>query len=229
MKAGLLQCDHVAPKYRAKFGDYPDMFAALFPELEWKLYDVVNGQFPESLDECDLYMTTGSRYSVYENLEWIVRLKEMIKAIYHQNKFFIGFCFGHQLIGEALGGKVEKSPNGWCVGVHDFEIGEEMGWMQSAQKTLSLLMMCQDQIVKLPTNAKILGSNEKCPIGIMQVGKRILGIQAHPEFPKEYDKLLMEQRVEKMGAAIVQNGITSLNKTIHPQLIHDWVMNFIKS
>ena len=121
MKAGLFVCDHVQLKYQNLFGDYPDMFAQLLPEFEFQFYDVYNGQFPESLDECDLYMATGSSHSVYENLDWIIKLKKVIRDIYDQNKIFIGFCFGHQLIGEALGGKVAKSPNGWCVGVHEFE------------------------------------------------------------------------------------------------------------
>ena len=126
MQVGLFICDHVKPQYRDQFGDYPDMFMRLFPGFDFKLYDVCSGQFPERLDECDLYMATGSSHSVYEDIDWIHQLKEVIREIYKQQKYFIGFCFGHQLMGEALGGKVEKSEKGWCVGVHEFKIQKQV-------------------------------------------------------------------------------------------------------
>lgn len=226
MKAGLFLCDHVKDNYQSRFGDYQDMFAGLFPNFEWKLYDVINSEFPESLSECDLYLATGSHHSVYENLNWINRLKELIREIYLQKKYFIGFCFGHQLLGEALGGKVEKSSNGWCVGVHDFDIVSKQSWMVPFQEQISMLMMCQDQVVQLPPDSKILAKSEKCPIAMFQVGKTMLGIQAHPEFSREYDQLLMENRIERIGESIVKKSIESLEKEIHPQIIREWVNKF---
>ncbi|MFT5169340.1 MAG: GMP synthase-like glutamine amidotransferase [Saprospiraceae bacterium] len=227
MKAGLFVCDHVQLEYQPQFGDYPDMFARLFPEFEFILYDVYNGHFPESIEECDLYMTTGSSHSVYEDLHWINQLKQVIRDIHDQDKYFIGFCFGHQLIGEALGGKVKKSPNGWCIGVHEFEMVEQKEWMKPPQSQFNLLMMCQDQIIQLPENALVLAGNKKCPIGMIQMGQKILGIQAHPEYSKAYDQTLMENRINRMGQEVVKQGIESLENPVHQNLIHDWVINFI--
>jgi len=227
MRAGLLVCDHVKDEYQKEFGDYPDMFAALLPELEWTLYDVVNGIFPKDLDECDVYMATGSKHSVYEPLAWIKELKELVRSIYRSQKYFIGFCFGHQLIGESLGGRVAKSPNGWCVGVHSFDIWHQKSWMSPAIKNLSLLMMCQDQIIDLPTDSKILGGNDMCPVGLIQVGDRVLGIQAHPEFTKAYDLMLMETRMNRMGDDVAAKGIESLSVDIHPEVIRSWILRFL--
>ena len=223
MRAGLFICDHVKPEYREEFGDYPDMFIRLFPEFEFQLYDVCNGQFPVHLDECDLYMATGSSRSVYENLDWIKRLKEIVRTLYEKQKYFIGFCFGHQLMGEALGGKVEKSPKGWCVGVHEFEIQKQKDWMQPFQNQLNLLMMCQDQVVQLPEGAEVLAGNPMCEVGMFQVGETMLGIQAHPEFSKAYDRTLMELREERMGAETVAAGVASLEKDLHVGLLHQWI------
>ena len=227
MTAGLFICDHVNPEYQNEFGDYPDMFKNLFPEFNWKLYDVCNNHFPEHIDECDLYMTTGSRHSVYENIDWINKVKKTIREIYVRDKYFIGFCFGHQLMGEALGGKVGKSPNGWCVGVHKFKIMGKKEWMSPFQSTINLLMMCQDQVLELPEGAELLAGNKKCPNGIFQVGRKMLGIQAHPEFSKAYDKLLMEIRIKRMGEEVVENGIISLEKKVHWEIIRDWVIGFL--
>ncbi|MEO1262525.1 MAG: amidotransferase [Bacteroidota bacterium] len=228
MTAGLFICDHVPSEYQSTFGDYSDMFARLFPEFEWKLYDIINGRFPRDLNECDVYMATGSHHSVYENLAWINKTKEMIRELYSLNKFFIGFCFGHQLLGDAMGGKVEKSSNGWCVGAHVYTVSEQTDWMVPYRNPVNLLMVCQDQVVKLPEHARVLASAEMCPNAIIQVGQRMLGIQGHPEFSKEYDQFLMEKRVERIGAEVVKEGIKSLEKKIDTDLIHDWILAFLQ-
>ena len=235
MKIGLFICDHVSPEYQTRFGDYNMMFANLFPELGacptepggWKLYDVCNNQFPENLNECDCYMATGSSHSAYDDLDWIVRLKKVIQDIYEQDKYFIGFCFGHQLMGEALGGKVEKSKKGWCVGVHEFKVYHEQSWMQPFKNQYNMLMMCQDQVVKLPENAIVLAGNEMCPVGMFQIGNKMLGIQGHPEFSKSYDQLLMEKRRHSMGEEVVQKGIKSLEKNLDTDLIQNWIYRFL--
>jgi len=228
MKAGLFECDHVNAEYQNQFGDYSDMFVRLFPELEWTFYDVCNGEFPSDLNECEVYFATGSRRSVYEREDWIDQVKATIRAIAAMDKYFVGFCFGHQLLGEAMGGKVGKPPNGWCVGVHEFEVLRQVDWMQPFQSNINLLMMCQDQVLELPKEAKIWAGNEKCPVGIFQVGEKMLGIQAHPEFSKTYDQLLMEMRLDRMGDALVREGINSLEKAVHQEVIRNWVLNFVQ-
>ncbi len=228
MTAGLFVCDHVKPEYQNEFGDYPAMFARLFPSYDWILYDVCNGQFPENLAECDVYMATGSHHSVYEELDWITQLKKVIVQLYEQRKYFVGFCFGHQLIGEALGGKVGKSLNGWCIGVHNFDIIDSPNWMTPSKNDFNILMMCQDQILELPPNTKVIASNKMCPNAMISVGNHFLGIQGHPEFTKAYNRLLMNARVERMGKELVIAGIESLAIEVDQQLIRDWVRSFLK-
>ena len=228
MKAGLFECDHIDVEYQDKFGDYSAMFAQLFPELEWTFYDVCNGEFPKDLNECEVYFTTGSRKSVYDKEDWIDQLKATIRKISESDKYFVGCCFGHQLLGEAMGGKVSKSPNGWCVGVHEFEIKKAAKWMQPFQNNINLLMMCQDQVLELPEGAKVLAGNQTCPAGVFQVGGKMLGIQAHPEYSKAYNQLLMEMRIDRMGKTVVNDGIARLEKEVHQNIIRSWILNFIQ-
>lgn len=228
MTVGLLVCDHVDKQVQSKFEDYPDMFQNLFPELDFRIYDAINGEFPQDLsNECDAYMATGSQYSVYQDIKWINNLKEVIRAIHALEIKFVGYCFGHQLLAEALGGRVAKSENGWTVGVHSFAIQSPKPWMDPNQTTLDLLMMCQDQVSHLPPNSELLAGNSQCPIGVFQVGKNAIGMQAHPEFTSDYDRYLIEKRRERIGNDSVEKGLSSLNQEVDKKLIHDWVLNFI--
>lgn len=226
MKVGLFICDHVEDKLQSEFGDYPDMFARLFPEFNFVLYDVCKGHFPEDVKECEIYMCTGSFRSVYDDIDWITQLKSVIREIYEQKIFFIGCCFGHQLIGEALGGKVQKAPTGWCVGIHQFEIQKQKEWMPLGASSFNILMLCQDQILELPPHSQVLASNALCPVGVIQVGETMLGFQGHPEFSKGYDTILMQNR--SIGADIVKKGLASLELEIDTTVFRDWIFGFLK-
>lgn len=226
MKVGLLNCDHVRDDLRPAHGDYPAMFRALLPGLEFEIFNVCDGNFPSSPGDCEAWMITGSKHSVYDEVDWILRLKVFVQNIYRHRAPCVGVCFGHQMIGEALGGKVEKSPNGWCVGVHEFEVFENESWMQPFQPKLNVLMSCQDQVLQLPPDSKVLARSPLCPVAIFTVGKTMLGIQGHPEFSKEYDRALMEGRQEKIGERTFQKGIESLALPVGRSLMANWIFNF---
>lgn len=228
MKVGLLECDHVAKQLQHIGGDYQDMFRVLFPDLELVSYDLCKQHFPNSVQECDAYLVTGSKFSVYEDIDWINQLKNFVREIHQSQKYYIGICFGHQMLAEALGGKVEKSERGWCVGVHSFDIIEQEPWMQPFKKSLQLLMSCQDQVQQLPANSSILAKSSNCPIGMFTVGENMLGIQAHPEFPKAYSLALMEARRDRIDSLVVEQGIKSLASNLDGRYFANWIMQFLE-
>lgn len=227
MKIGLLECDHVAEPLRQIAGDYRDMFRVIFPGIELEIYDVCNGQFPASAAACEAYVCTGSRFSVYDPGAWIAELKSLVQGIYRGGQKFVGVCFGHQMLGEALGGKVEKAASGWNVGVHRFDILRQEAWMDPFQTPLQLLMSCQDQVIQLPENSTVLAAATNCPVGMFRVGEHMLGIQAHPEFPKEYARRLMEFRRDKIGPVKVAAALESLNQPVHSEVLAHWMTRFL--
>ena len=229
MKIGLLECDHVRDELLSIAGDYRQMFPALFKGIttswEWVFYDLINGHFPKHIDECDAYICTGSRFSVYDREPWIVQLKTLVQNLYAAKKPFVGVCFGHQMLAEALGGKVQKADVGWCVGVHCFQTSNSNATIQNPQ----LLMMCQDQVVKLPPHATVLASTPDCPVAMLQVGDTMLGIQAHPEFGKPYEAALINIRIEKIGEQKAQKALESLTQPVDTQAMAHYIRQFVES
>ena len=52
-------------------------------------------------------MCTGSRYSVYEDRPWINALERYVREARDASDPFVGICFGHQVLAQALGGEGE--------------------------------------------------------------------------------------------------------------------------
>lgn len=232
MNIGLLQCDHVAERFQPIAGDYPEMFGALFADrsnINLVPYDVCKGIWPASLQECDAYLCTGSRWSVYDDVAWIHELKRFVRRAYESGTPFIGICFGHQMLAEALGGKVEKANYGWGVGIQPVEILQAEPWMQPAQATLKLHYMHQDQVTRLPENSVVWGRSEHCPVAAFRVGDTMLGLQAHPEFTNEYISALLADRRERIGAARVEQAQASLVHSTDEAVFLRWSIEFLKA
>jgi GMP synthase-like glutamine amidotransferase len=221
---GLLQCDHVRPEFLPIAGDYDAMFRRWLPG-EWRVYDVTRGERPAAIDECDAYVATGSRASVYDREPWIGAFAELVRELHETRAPFLGVCFGHQMIGHALGGRVARSPRGWGVGVHRFAVSAREPWMEPPAGSFGLLMSCQDQVEELPPDAVVLAGNDHCPVGMFRCSS-LLGLQGHPEFPVEYARAVMCSRRERIGPERVDSALATLEGRTDPDTVAAWVRRF---
>lgn len=231
MRVGVLQCDSVAADLQPEFGDYPGMLRRLLKtgkgEPSYAVYPLTANRFPQSIDECDAWLLTGSRWSVYDSDDWIARAHEFVRALHRERCPTVGVCFGHQLIARALGGRVEKASIGLGVGVHVIRILEQRPWMHPRRKTLSLLVSHQDQVTRLPDGAELLASHDFCPHDMFQVGEHMLGLQPHPEFSKGYSRATMERWRPLIGEAGFHEGIASLASEVETGVAASWIRRFL--
>ena len=231
MNLGLLQCDHVRPDLRAEFGDYDAMFRALFranaPGVTLSVFDVTKGEFPEAPDSCDGYLTTGSAASVYDDEPWLAKLTGFVRELYAARRPFVGICFGHQLMAEALGGKVAASPRGWGVGSKAARIETRADWMVPDVGSIRLLLSHQDQVESLPPDATVIAGNEHCPYAIITVGETFLGFQGHPEFTPGYARALMLSRTDRIPPATVESALPTFSERLDDAAVVSWIVCFI--
>lgn len=231
MKIALLGCDDVPERFRHLGGTYRDMFQRLLsphiPDAEFQWYDVVNGELPASPDAADAYVCTGSRYSVYDDREWITKLKDFVATL-KDRKPFIGICFGHQVLAEALGGKVERASQGWGVGVHDMEVVKPEPWMEPRQGHAKLQYMHGDQVTKLPPGSEVLARAGHCEVAMFRVGDTMLGIEGHPEFPAPYVEALIQLRKERIGEDIADEALAHVHDETQHDVVAQWIKHFLE-
>ena len=192
-------------------------------------FDVASGALPTAVQDYDAYLVTGSSAGVYEPLPWIDPLKAFLVSA-KGRAALVGVCFGHQIMAEAFGGKVIKSPKGWGVGLHTYEVRQSETWMD-AGPTIAVPASHQDQVIVPPTGATVLASSDFTPFGMLAYGDQAASIQLHPEFEPAYAKALIETRrgsrytEEQADAAIASLEIADdrlrvgawINRFLHTQ------------
>ena len=232
MRLGILQCDAVRPELQQRFGDYPDMFRALLTtervQPQYRVFDLTRDRFPATLEECDAWLITGSKYGVNDGEPWIERAHELVRALHAQRRTLIGICFGHQMVARALGGRVERAAGGWGAGLHTARIYEQRPWMQPERRELSLLVSHQDQVIELPPGVQHLAGHEFCPYDMLQVDGHILTLQGHPEFPVGYSRALIELRWDQIGPERARAAADSLAVEPDAAVAAEWIHRFIE-
>ena len=89
----------------------------------------------------------------------------------------------------------------------------------------------QDQIVKLPTDARVLGGNEFTPYGIIEYPqRRAMSLQSHPEFSPEYAAALIElRRNSKYTAEQADRALATLREPNDRARVGGWLAQFLRS
>ena len=187
MLIGILQTGHAPEPLVAQSGTYPDMFRRLLADqgFTFRDYAVVDMEFPEDVHACDGWLLTGSRHGAYEDHPFILKLEDFIRRAYAEGVPMVGICFGHQIIAQALGGKVERFPGGWAVGPQDYDFGGE---------TIRLNAWHRDQVTERPPDAETVATHPFCAHAALVYGDRAFTVQAHPEFRPDFVAGLMETR-----------------------------------
>ncbi len=208
--------------------DIKDFLTRTFSGEPIRDYKIARGEWPLSFDECRLWVITGSSKGAYDDVPWIHQLVQWIIGAHSRKRKILGICFGHQIIAQALGGKVEKSAKGWGVGVRSFEVVNLKPWMKPAQSKLDLIFSHQDQVVQLPPGADLLAQSEFCTNQMFQIGEHILTMQGHPEFSVEFAKGRLDVRQELIGRKVYEKAVSSLSLARDDRILSQWIREFAK-
>ena len=187
MRIGILQTGLAPEALSDTMGDYPDMFARLLDGqgFTFRTFRVVEGEFPADVHDCDGWLITGSRHGVYEDHPWIPPLEQFIRDAFAARVPVVGICFGHQIVAQAMGGKVERYDGGWAVGATEYDFSGEK---------LVLNAWHRDQVTRAPESARVIATNEFCANAALLYDDRAFTVQAHPEFRPEFVDGLMKTR-----------------------------------
>ncbi|MBL8561222.1 MAG: type 1 glutamine amidotransferase [Gemmobacter sp.] len=223
MLIGILQTGEAPANLAPTSGDYPDMFQQLLADqgFTFRTWRVLDNQFPASVTECDGWLLTGSRFGAYEDHPFIPPLEAFIREAYAAAIPMVGICFGHQIIAQALGGKVEKFSKGWSVGPTDYDFNGE---------TLRLNAWHQDQVTRRPETATVAACSDFCENAALVYGDRIFTVQAHPEFQSDFvDGLMATRGKGVVPDALMEAARARLDQPVDAPILARRIADFFKA
>ncbi len=208
MRIGILQTGHAPEELLPTTGDIAVHFERLLAGngFTFATYYVVDMHFPATINECDGWLITGSKHGSYEDIDFIAPLETFIRDVYAADIPLVGICFGHQIIAQALGGKVEKFAGGWSIGRQTYDWNGE---------TIALNAWHGDQVTRLPADAKVFASSDFCEYAALVYGNRVFTTQPHPEYGAEFIGGLVNFR----GPGLVPDDLLAQSRaTLHEPL-----------
>ena len=228
IKLGVLQVNHdksveVGDTFPDDAHRFRDLFDCFEQRFRYRVYMTIGGELPQSLNEQDAYLITGSPLSVLDEHVFSDCLKDFIRSCDAAKKPLLGACFGHQAIAQALGGKVERVSTGYNVGIEDTEFQHHKTWMSPAHGKLAMFVFHEDQVTQLPDGCDLLGSTSKCKIASFAKGNHIFTTQAHPEFTHPFMHCLLDYMETKMEPEVTNSARVSVKNEEQGDVFAQWL------
>lgn len=200
----LIKCGDTIPELVARKGDFEDWIIA-GTGLDRGQTLTVNVEKDEPLpepEEISGVIISGSHAMVTEHRPWSEKTAIWLRAA-HNRVPILGICYGHQLLGYALGGRVADNPTGREMGTVEIRLTEAAAddrLFAGIETTTRAQVSHKQSLVELPPEAVLLGSSDRDPHQAFRSGDFSWGMQFHPEFDAEITTAYIEYCDELLRA-----------------------------
>ena len=168
--------------------EHPGIFRDLMAEdgIVWQAVELDEGEPIPALDDFDLLISMGGPMDVWQKDQhpWIEpELGAIREWVVQRKRPFLGFCLGHQLLAEALGGEVGPAaqPEIGVMPVQLTEAGRRSPFLRGVGGEFPCLQWHGAEVLRAPAGAEVLISSPACAVNALSCGDCAFSVQFHVE------------------------------------------------
>ncbi len=228
----VIRTGSVPEPVRSQLGDFGEWFAAaLGAGADVTFADAEAGTLPRPRGGI---VVTGSIESVTRPTPWIEALSAWLLDASRAAPV-LGVCFGHQLLGRALAGRVVRHAGGPEAGTSEVELtdaGRADPLFAGLPDRVAVQQGHEDHVPELPPGAVLLARNGHTPVQAFAHGPRIRAVQFHPEFTAERNRAFVEAERTGLEAArpgLADAALASIRETPEAaRVLANWLDAFVE-
>jgi GMP synthase (glutamine-hydrolysing) len=150
--------------------------------------------------EAAAFVVTGSASNVPNREAWMVIAEAWLRDVVELGVPTFGICFGHQLLGQALGGDVQRNPRGREIGTVRIERLDDDPIFDDLPRAFDANATHVDSVLRIPEGALRLARSSLDDHQAVRFTRTCYGVQFHPEIDADIMRGYVESRREILAS-----------------------------
>jgi GMP synthase (glutamine-hydrolysing) len=204
-RIAIVKTGDTLPELASRRGDFDDWIARglglALARLEVRRVD--RGEPLPDPDSPAGVIVTGSSAMVTDREPWSERTRDWLGMVVQARVPVLGICYGHQLLAEALGGRVGDNPLGREIGTVEVRLlaaGRDDPLLAGLGHAFPAHATHVQSVLELPPDARHLARSAGDPHQAFAWGERAWGVQFHPEFDADVMRGYLDGRRDRIVA-----------------------------
>lgn len=202
----ILQTGNPPRAVSARHGGFDNMVCEVggLPAAAVEVVKVYAGERPQPPRSYAAAIITGSPANVTDRLPWSVASAGWVRDAMDVDLPLLGICYGHQLMADALGGRVDFNPRGREAGTQWVGLADAAGddpLLAGVDSAFAAHFIHEQSVLEAPRGAIVLAANAHDAHQMLRFGPHAVGVQFHPEFTAPIMRTYLEQLRELLAGA----------------------------
>lgn len=170
------------------------------PALDFEVVSVEADLIPRLRRNVGGVIASGSPRDAWSDDPVNEKLALVVDYCRHKGVPFLGVCYGHQVLGRALGGAVGPQPQGLELGNVELSLtsaGLNSPLFRGFPPQFEVLQSHADAVLELPPQCELLVTGGLTSVQSFHWNRLLMGVQFHPEQEPETLRFIWSARRDK--------------------------------